>query len=211
MKYFLLLLKIIFPLSIVLIIFQFVAFDIGWYKKEFVKYGVFEQLGEERVINQTDNLFQYLKGTSSLEGKYYSQKEVLHLQDVKKILFLTHLTTWVFFIFYLFFSGVIATKEGMKKYLHYSYRCFIINAFAYVILVIISLAFFNRIFYIFHTLIFSNDYWLLDPQKELLVIIFPQDIFLDLFIKIIFYSFVISIAGAVAIKIFVLKKSQIKI
>ena len=56
MKYFLLLLKIIFPLSIVLIIFQFVAFDIGWYKKEFVKYGVFEQLGEERVINQTDNL-----------------------------------------------------------------------------------------------------------------------------------------------------------
>lgn len=208
MKYLILLLKIIFPIAILLIVFQYTAYDVRWYKNEFFKQGIYNQLGETRVNDQADNLFKYLRKKKLLEEKYYSQKEILHLKDVKSILYITRHTTWILVILYLVIFLVIAIKKGITECLKIVYKCFIINIITYSIFIIIALVLFTQIFYIFHRLLFVNNYWLLDPQIEYLVVIFPQDLFLDLFVKIIIYSFAVSFVGAITLKIFALKKSQ---
>jgi integral membrane protein (TIGR01906 family) len=38
---------------------------------------------------------------------------------------------------------------------------------------------FNRLFLAFHQVSFSNDFWLLDPRKDFLIMMFPEGFFLD--------------------------------
>ena len=48
-----------------------------------------------------------------------------------------------------------------------------------LILSILCLLAFQKLFLIFHQISFANDLWILDPSKDYLIIMFPQNFFLE--------------------------------
>ena len=56
-----------------------------------------------------------------------------------------------------------------------------------IVLIILMNVDFNKYFTIFHEIFFNNDLWLLDPNVDRLVNIFPENFFYDIAIRIITY------------------------
>ncbi len=189
--------KIFFGLSLTLAIvtstFLFVAFDLSWYQKEFTKQEVYNIFTKERVDNQVINLFAYLKNNDTLKNDYYSNKEIAHLTDVKKIIQFLRLVNIASAIALTVFGISIIYQSGARVLAK-----LILNSSSFLFLIIATaiagLIFnFDQIFYWFHQLVFKNDFWLLDPSIESLVVIFPGNLFFDITARLFMISALINL------------------
>jgi integral membrane protein (TIGR01906 family) len=113
----------------------------------------------------------------------FSQKEIIHMLDVAKLL--RTLRT-----FTLILLGMVASLLWFlfhqKKRWIFSLPVFsLLVTILFVFLVMIT---FSSSFTLFHQLSFSNDFWLLDPTKDLLITLFPESFFVITFAKIGFMT-----------------------
>jgi len=112
----------------------------------------------------------------------YSEKEISHMKDVKFLikgvytLATISLTIMVMTIIWgialktnRFLSTIINLLASSAKYI-------LITA---LILSVLCLLAFQQLFLIFHQISFANDLWILDPSKDYLIIMFPQNFFLE--------------------------------
>jgi len=187
---------IVLPLVIVLLSFESVAFDTDLFLKKINDYGVFEQLDKKTVEPQVKNLVEYLKGDEELEQKFYSNKEVLHLKDVNKLFFVVNILSYVFYILIIIILFHLRRQFGRKEFLKTLFQGSLISFGFYIVLLLILLGSFDKIFYYLHTVLFSNDYWMLDPSFEYLVIIFPAQFFIDISQLIFAKTIIISLLTA---------------
>ncbi len=65
--------------------------------------------------------------------------------------------------------------------------------FLILIFYLIILFNFNNVFNYFHLISFNNNYWLLNPEADNLIKMFPEKIFFDLARTAILYSFILSL------------------
>ena len=65
--------------------------------------------------------------------------------------------------------------------------------FYIIILILLVSINFDNLFFNFHILVFDNLYWLLNPETDNLIVLFPAQFFYDAVINIIIYSAIISI------------------
>lgn len=184
---------IFMPFVIILTVFQFVVFDKQWYIREFDKLGVYGKLDKERVNEEANNVFGYLRGRGELEKRFYTNKEVLHLADVKLLYKKMKWTNILFIVAFLTASFYIIKKKGKREFFKNIFLASIFSFGIFIILIISGSIFFDQLFYLFHKISFANNFWLLDPDTDFLVVIFSQQIFLDLVMRIFFVSIVISI------------------
>ncbi len=118
----------------------------------------------------------------------YSDKEIAHMKDVKNLIkFLITLGKYSA-VFFLIFSFLL------NNYLSVSISSLLKNSlFIFIFLsIILALAFglfFNQVFLLFHELSFSNDLWILNPNTDYLLMMFPEVFFRDVAIMIILLSF----------------------
>ena len=118
----------------------------------------------------------------------YSDKEIAHMKDVKNLIkFLITLGKYSAVVF-LIFSFLL------NNYLSVSISSLLKNSlFIFIFLsIILALAFglfFNQVFLLFHELSFSNDLWILNPNTDYLLMMFPEVFFRDVAIMIILLSF----------------------
>ncbi len=189
--------KIFFGFSLTFAIvtstFWFVAFDLSWYQKEFTKQKVYKIFAEERVDDQVVNLFAYLKNNDTLKNDYYSSKEIAHLADVKKNIQFLRLVNIASAIALTVFGISIIYQSGARVLAK-----LILNSSSFLFLIIATaiagLIFnFDQIFYWFHQLVFKNDFWLLDPSIESLVVIFPDNLFFDITARLFMISALINL------------------
>ena len=109
----------------------------------------------------------------------YSQKELTHLEDVRKIIDIFKMLEILSLILLL----------GTGLYLFFKFRASRLlkglQAGAIVTVVFLgsvmlwALIDFDSIFYFFHIVSFSNDLWLLDPATDYLIMMFPEGFFFD--------------------------------
>lgn len=97
--------KIVFFLVVLLLPFiilfsciDIVTFDINYYKNEYVKFNIAEEIGisEAELLTATENLLDYIKDNredidfaSDIKGEdveFFSDRDKLHMVDVKNIL-----------------------------------------------------------------------------------------------------------------------------
>ena len=112
----------------------------------------------------------------------YSQREILHMKDVKNLVQLTYsIQIWGF----LLLSCLIILGVLSKKSRNLSNAVDLISwgggltlAISAVIGVL-SLFGFQRLFLFFHLVSFDNDLWILDPRRDYLIMMFPQGFFFD--------------------------------
>ena len=122
----------------------------------------------------------------------FNQKEIDHMVDVKNLIKTTILfertgliLLIIFFVFYLFREGYISFYENLKRIMLVSFLIWSILLFLIVFGMIVD---FNYTFTLFHKIMFTNDLWILDPNSDFLIMIYPQRFFLEINL-IIFLSF----------------------
>ncbi len=169
-----------------------VTFDIGFYKNEFYRNGIYENFGDRNYVdNVSTNLIGYLRGNNNLVYTYYSGREISHLKDVRNLIYGLE-------IFLIIILIVLMVLLILLFYKNYKYLWIVfIGGFGFLILFILlfyllSLMNFSYIFDKFHRLFFTGNSWILDSSSTL-IRLFPEEFFTHAFIRILIISLVIGL------------------
>jgi integral membrane protein (TIGR01906 family) len=125
-----------------------------------------------------------------------SGKEVTHLQDVKGLMQLDYTVQFVVFIIMLSCAFVFIWlfrdwQRIFKGLFAGSALTFMIGA----LLAVAALTSFDHLFVWFHEVSFSNSFWILDPAKDYLIMMFPGGFFSD--ISIALFSAILMLAAVI--------------
>lgn len=187
--------------AISLSVFWFSAFDLSWYQAKQADIGVNQGLGNERVRQETENVFSFLAGQNFLNDKFYSAREQQHLLDIKKLITICKFITVSDFIILILVLALYWRQAGKLKSFENIFMASLASLLILFTSAVLILFFFDRVFMLFHQVLFSNDFWQLDPATEKLIVIFPPELFAALGLKIILISilasFLITLASGI--------------
>lgn len=187
----------LFISSILAVIF-YVCFDLNFYKDFYQKENLASSIGtsSDNLINNTQNLLNYLNKKEQLNTDWFSEKDILHMVDVQNLYTFSHNIMIYCFITFILSTIIIILILRGKSLLY------ITKIFNKVLLLFIGLigglstiiAYnFNSFWIKFHTTLFSNDLWLLSPNESNLIKMVPEEFFISLITKIIIYILILFI------------------
>ena len=187
----------LFISSILAVIF-YVCFDINFYKEFYQKENIANYIdtSSDNLINNTQNLLNYLNKKEQLNTDWFSEKDILHMVDVQNLYTFSHSIMIYCFITFILSTIIIMLNFRGKSLLY------ITKIFNKVLLLFIVLdgglsaviAYnFNSFWIKFHTTLFSNDLWLLSPNESNLIKMVPEEFFISLITKIIIYILILFI------------------
>ncbi len=185
---------LLIPIIIYLHNFNSSAFDGNFYKKEFLKYNVYTNLKNHDIEKINDDVLNYLKYNNYdelIKNDFFSQREKTHLLDVKNLiqnLFLIYYISLILFlllfavlIFLLDFNYKIIVERFFVM-MFFSSLLTLLDAFLFFILTKLN---FDFIFDFFHKTFFPIGAYMFNPELEKIVVLYPENLFFDVLIKII--------------------------
>ena len=185
----------LFIFSILAIIF-YNCFNLDFYKNFYEKENLAPSINttSSELINNTENLLAYLKDNTSLNKNWFSDKDILHMIDVKNLYNVSFkVMTFCLIIFVITTIIIIITKK--TKTLLYITKTFNKTLVIFILLIAILAGIiaynFNSFWIRFHTILFSNDLWLLSPDESNLIKMVPEEFFINLITRIITHIFIV--------------------
>lgn len=187
----------LFISSILAVIF-YVCFDINFYKNFYQKENLASSIGtsSDSLINNTQNLLNYLNKKEQLNTDWFSEKDILHMVDVQNLYTFSY-NIMIYCLLTLIISTIIIILILRGKSLLYITKIFNKVLLLFIVLVgglsaVIAYNF-NSFWIKFHTTLFSNDLWLLSPSESNLIKMVPEEFFISLITKIIIYILILFI------------------
>ena len=187
----------LFISSILAVIF-YVCFDINFYKEFYQKENIANYIdtSSDNLINNTQNLLNYLNKKEQLNTDWFSEKDILHMVDVQNLYTFSH-NIMIYCLLTLIISTIIIILILRGKSLLYITKIFNKVLLLFIVLVgglsaVIAYNF-NSFWIKFHTTLFSNDLWLLSPNESNLIKMVPEEFFISLITKIIIYILILFI------------------
>lgn len=187
----------LFISSILAVIF-YVCFDINFYKNFYQKENLASSIGtsSDSLINNTQNLLNYLNKKEQLNTDWFSEKDILHMVDVQNLYTFSY-NIMIYCLLTLIISTIIIILILRGKSLLYITKIFNKVLLLFIVLVgglsaVIAYNF-NSFWIKFHTTLFSNDLWLLSPSESNLIKMVPEEFFISLITKIITYILILFI------------------
>jgi len=181
---------VLLPLLILLSNFYFLIFNESFYLKESEKFN--QQ--ENKHIYQ--NVIDYLQNKEPLN--YFSEKEKTHMVDVKNLVQKT-----IYLFYFSLISTILLIAYLIYKKQKFTSEIILSSILTITILFILSITIylsFEKLFLYFHLILFNNNLWILNPQTDLLINLFPKQFFIDftkrLIISSTLTSFIILIISA---------------
>lgn len=204
-KLFLLIISILMVLIVPVVIYGFnfnsVAFDEDFYKKEFSKYNVYDNLKNydiEKINDDVLNYLKYEKNDNLIKNDFFNEREKAHLLDVKNLIqkfFLIYYISIILFLVLLILLIVLFNfnfKKITKKLFIILLLGSSLTLIDAVLFFILSNFNFDFIFNIFHKTFFSFGTYIFNPEFENIVVLYPKNLFFDMLIKIIINIILIS-------------------
>ncbi len=118
----------------------------------------------------------------SVRQSIFTEREVLHMQDVKALIGVVYLTGELAALYMIAFA-LAGFPLGRRAFLARLWRYVSIGGMVTLGLMLAvglgALVGFDRLFLAFHLISFSNDFWQLVPWEHNLIALFPQDFFFD--------------------------------
>ena len=175
--------------------------SIGWgvnshwlYKYGFEKYNVSQTtcLAEKELEKASTGLISYfnsgeeyislsvIKDSETFE--LFNQREVIHLRDVKGLIQLDYWVLLETLIYTLSYAGVSLFWRRGKYWRQLARRIVGGSGITLALMLAIGLGIllnFDQLFWQFHLLSFSNEFWQLDPTKDYLIMLFPGGFWYD--------------------------------
>ena len=185
----------LFISSILAVIF-YICFDINFYKNFYQKENLASSIGtsSDNLINNTQNLLNYLNKKEQLNADWFSEKDILHMVDVQNLYTFSH-NIMIYCLLTLIISTIIIILILRGKSLLYITKIFNKVLLLFIVLVgglsaVIAYNF-NSFWIKFHTTLFSNDLWLLSPSESNLIKMVPEEFFISLITRIIIYILIL--------------------
>ena len=168
--------------------------DLSLYRHGFDKYDVSQVTGIEKTglmaaARQIRGYFN--SGREPLEVKarvfgeereLFSQREVLHMRDVKRLIWGVYGIDVIAAVYLLGFTAM-GFSVRPRLFASTLSRCLLWGSGLTVALValvgLIASVGFDSLFLLFHRVSFANDFWMLNPQSDYLVMMFPQGFWFD--------------------------------
>ena len=186
-------------ISGILAIIFYNCFNLNFYKSFYQKENLAPKIGTtyEELIKNTTNLLDYLNHKAILNLDWYTDKDILHMQDVRTLYSLSY-KTMIFLIVVFTISTILLIILCKKRTIFYITNTFnkVLLAFIIVIGILSCIISYNfTSFWIkFHQLLFSNDLWLLSPDESNLIQMVPEEFFISLITTIILHIFILFIS-----------------
>jgi len=171
----------------------------SFYYNQYQANRVSENTGMEmdQLMQVTDKMQDYLLGDRKefqveavVDGELimlFNEREIIHMEDVKKLfdggLMIRNIGA-------LIALGVIAyglwrRDQMVLRALIYSVGFFVALMGIFALLMTFD---FQSLFHRFHEIFFTNDYWILDPDKSALINMVPLAFFMQMTIRIVILS-----------------------
>jgi integral membrane protein (TIGR01906 family) len=125
----------------------------------------------------------------------FNEREIIHLKDVKGIIQLDYRVLEIGLAYILCFI-LWTVFSRPRKWWELAGGVFGGSALTLglmAVLGIVSAINFNWLFYQFHYISFANDFWLLDPATDYLIMLFPGGFWFDAFLYCVIAAAVISV------------------
>ncbi len=198
MKAFSIFTRVLFIISVPFFLFTAstgIAVNSHWlYTAGFEKYGIAQVTGisDSELNKAATGLIQYFNSGEKYinlqvakNGQpftLFNEKEVLHLADVKALIWLDYKVLIGTFVFLLIFAAFYVRRKANKHHLAQGlFGGGVLTLVMGLALGVGILTGFEQLFWNFHLLSFSNDFWLLDPTKDYMIMMFPEEFWYDAF------------------------------
>ena len=194
-------------ISAILGIIFYNCFNLDFYKNFYSKGSLTTNIGttSDELINNTSNLLDYLNSKAELNTSWFTEKDILHMEDVRT-LYNVSFYTMIFFIAIFIISTILIMVLYKNHTMFYITRTFNKTLLAFIVLIIVLAGIisynFNSFWIKFHQLLFSNDLWLLSPDESNLIKMVPEEFFISLITTIILHILLLFIALFVLNNIF---------
>ena len=194
-------------ISFILGIIFYNCFNLNFYKNFYSKGNLTANIGttSDELINNTSNLLDYLNGKAELNTSWFSEKDILHMKDVK-ILYSVSFYTMIFFIAIFIISTILIIFLYKNCTMFYITRTFNKTLLAFIVLIIVLASIIsykvNSFWIRFHQVLFSNDLWLLSPDESNLIKMVPEEFFISLITTIILHILILFVSLFVLNNIF---------
>ncbi|AEE96727.1 TIGR01906 family membrane protein [Mahella australiensis] len=200
---FTIILAVALPIAIVLTSVQLVAFNQGFFMKEFEKYDRAEATGMDR--DQLSKVAQAFIDYLSLQkdelnmqvvvnGRQrllFNDKELMHMDDVRGLFesgFALRLWAAILSIVSIAVVGLWGHTKGIDGIARaLAWAAGIPLALGAIVALLLATDF-DRWFVYFHLTFFNNDLWQLDPSTDTLINIFNEGFFADAAFRILLYA-----------------------
>jgi len=206
---------VILPFLAFLLVFDYAAFDINFYREKFAEYKVYDAVPQADTLNA--NVIDFITGKKDNLPENFNERERQHLSDVRKAIGISGIVLYAsVFLFVFLLAGsalILKNKDYLIKFVG---KVFVFGGF--FTLAIAGLLFFSIIsdfssaFESFHQLFFEKGTYLFDPSSEMIVRLYPEQVFMDLGLDIakgvVFSSAGLILLGALMISIAKNKKNK---
>ena len=212
MKYFKTVIRVLFILAVPAFLFSLsigIAVNSKWlYEAGFKKYDIARVTGISKsdlnkaaagIINYFNNSDENINVQIVRNGQPYllfseNESEIIHMRDVKDLFRLDYK---VLLGSFLFIAGYVGIMLWQKKRKDLASELIGGGGLTLVLMALLGISvaagFFDPIFIAFHRIAFRNDFWLLDPNIDVLIMMFPDGFWQDAL------SFIALLTGAGAI------------
>ena len=175
--------------------------SIGWatnslwlYQYGFEKYNVSQTTGladselekaAAGLIGYFNSDEEYISLTVVKDGKpfvLFNQQEVIHLKDVKGLIWLDYWVLLGTLVYAVAYAGVCLFWRKRRYWRRLAWG--VVGGGGITLALMLALGLgtllgFEQLFWQFHLISFTNELWLLDPTKDYLIMLFPQGFFYD--------------------------------
>ncbi|MBI2558395.1 DUF1461 domain-containing protein [Candidatus Woesearchaeota archaeon] len=187
---------IIVPSLVFLLIANFASFDSSFYRKEFLKYNVYKDVPQADFLHE--KVIKFIDGKSNGMPNAFNQREMQHLEDVRKLIQVSKIVFCILVILFLLLAVLSALKLNAKRLIInffgkvLAFGGILTIAMAVVLLLLVSLDF-SIAFESFHLMFFEKGTYVFDSAKEIIVRLYPEQLFVDIGIRILAWVFILSV------------------
>jgi integral membrane protein (TIGR01906 family) len=175
--------------------------SLGWvvnslwlYKYDFEKYDISQATGladselekaATGLISYFNSNEEYISLTVVRDGEpfeLFNEREVIHLKDVKGLIQLDYGVLEGTLAYVLAYAGVCLFWKKRRYWRHLAWGLVGGGGITLGLMLALGLGIlfdFEQIFWQFHVISFSNQFWLLDPTRDYLKMLFPDGFFYD--------------------------------
>ena len=194
-------------ISAILGIIFYNCFNLNFYKNFYLRENLAPSINttDDELINNTTNLLEYLTNKAELNTTWFSEKDILHMKDVR-VLYNVSFNLIIFFIIIFILSTILIALVYKNYAMFYITKTFNKTLLAFILLVIVLAGIisynFTSFWIKFHQLLFTNDLWLLSPEESNLIKMVPEQFFISLITTIILHILILFVSFLVVNNIF---------
>ncbi len=200
------LLILMVPFLLFLLVLNFGAFDSLFFREKFSEYKVEQKVPQAILLHE--KVINFITGKNNELPNDFNDREKKHLWDVRNIVRISTILLYTLVILFVLLLLISASILKVNNFIaNFAGKVLVFGGFLTIMLA--SALFFlinsdfSAAFESFHKLFFQQGTYSFDPAKEIIVNLYPEQLFMDIGIRIskwvVVASSVVMLLGALLI------------